>query len=133
MRISERILRTIAAVVATIAAVWALRSLFRDQQPSDRTLGIILIRVAFYSFFSLGFLMRTLGARWRWGQWLGCALLFGVWLWDGRVRVLTMPALAAGIGLTLVGAILERRSQRLPNPRPEADRKQIMKSGRRRT
>jgi len=104
-----------------IAAVWAVRSVFRDQEPSDRTLGIILIRVAFYTFISFGFLMRTLGARWRWWQWLGCALLFGVWLWEGRGRILTVPALATGIALTLIGAMLERRQAPAAQPAVAAD------------
>jgi hypothetical protein len=88
----------------------------RDQEPSDRSLSVLLIRVGFYTFISLGFLMRTLGAKWRWWQWLLGAVLFGVWLWEGRGRILTVPALAVAVGLTLIGAMLERRQAAAAQP-----------------
>jgi hypothetical protein len=108
MRSPERILRAIAAVLALIAAGWAIRSVLRHQE-DDRDLNVVLIRVGFYSFVAVGFLRRTFGARWHSWQWLLGALLFGIWLWEGRGHILTVPALAAAIGLTLTGAILEWR------------------------
>ena len=116
MRTGERILRAIAAVLALIAAGWAIRSVLRHQESDERDLNVVLIRVGFYSFVAVGFLMRTFGAKWRSWQWLLGTLLFGIWLWEGRGHILTVPALAAAIGLTLTGAILEWRQAAAAQP-----------------
>src|SRR5687768_2263342 len=99
MRNVEPLLRLLAGGVAAIAAGWAIRSAFRHHEPGEYDLSIILIRVGFYGFISFGFMTRVLGARWIALQWLGCAVLFGSWIWEGRAHFLSRPALWTATGL----------------------------------